>query len=176
MNIKLVKVEQVTNQQLLNFRKLFLQDKELIHGSSGLTTVLDITKWRKQVIKNEIKPSKKQIKVTQFMAIDDLNNLVGVASINHYLTGQLQLNGGHIAYAVSKPYRGKGYAKQILKEVLRFSKIELRQLRVLLTCESNNDFSRSVIVSSGGILENIILSNQTNIERYWINLEKERML
>ncbi|HCM90231.1 MULTISPECIES: GNAT family N-acetyltransferase [Vagococcus] len=176
MSIKLVKVDQVTDQQLFIFKKSFLQEKELIHGSSGLTTAPDIKKWRKQVTKKELKPLKNQTKVTQFMAVDELNNLVGVASVNHQLTGQLQLNGGHIAYSVSKLYRGKGYGKQILKEVLFFSKIELQHSHVLLTCESNNNFSRTVILSSGGILESRIQINQTNIERYWINLNKNNTL
>ena len=43
---------------------------------------------------------------------------VGTGRIRHYLTDALKENGGNIGYAISAPFRGRGYGNEILRLLL----------------------------------------------------------
>lgn len=171
MTIKLVSIDQVTDQQILMFKEPFLKEKELIHGSSGLTTAKDITKWRRQVIKNKENPPTNHVKVTQFVVLNETNDLIAMASFNHTLSAYLQIDGGHIAYSIGMEYRSRGYAKQVLIQVLTYVRKEGLANKVLLTCNQRNTASRSVIISCGGQLTKEVQINQQCIEHYWIEIK-----
>src|SRR5699024_3537006 len=47
---------------------------------------------------------------------------VGYGELRHYLNHSLLQHGGHIGYVISQFYRGKGYAKMLLKEIIKQSK------------------------------------------------------
>ena len=89
---------------------------------------------------------------------------VGFGSIRLFLTDALRKAGGHIGYGIARPYRGKGYGKELLKLLLseadRFG-IE----DVLITIHKDNIASRAVAFANGGVL-----TEETD-ERayYWIN-------
>lgn len=42
--IQLVKIDQISNEQIIEYQKEFLKNHEIIHGSNGLTTEFDIVK------------------------------------------------------------------------------------------------------------------------------------
>jgi predicted acetyltransferase len=89
---------------------------------------------------------------------------VGVSRFNHMLTPNLLREGGHVSYAIRPTARGQGLGTEILKLTLA----EVRNFvsgRVLLTCLSDNDRSRHVIETNGGIVEE---SQDESISRYWI--------
>ena len=73
---------------------------------------------------------------------------------------------GHIGYSIRPSERGKGYAKESLRQGLQVAK-EKNIQRALVTCSTENPASRAVILANGGQLEDIC--NET--ERYWIDLE-----
>ena len=83
-------------------------------------------------------------------------------SVSDYLLEK----GGHIGYSIRPSERGKGYAKESLRQGLQVAK-EKNIHRALVTCSIKNPASRAVILANGGQLENI--HNET--ERYWIDLE-----
>ena len=62
--------------------------------------------------------------------------------------------------------RGKGYAKESLRQGLQVAK-EKNIQRALVTCSTENPASRAVILANGGQLEDI----RHETERYWIDLE-----
>jgi predicted acetyltransferase len=97
--------------------------------------------------------------------------IVGRLSFRHKLNDYLERIGGHIGYGVIPSERGRGYAKNMLKQSLGFAKAAGLN-KVLVTCDTNNSASIRVIEANGGILENTTNEPDLKIQkfRYWINL------
>lgn len=75
---------------------------------------------------------------------------LGTLVIRHRLTPELADAGGHVGYHVVAPWRRQGHATRMLAAGL----IECRRLGisdVLLTCTPDNEASRRVILSNGGV-------------------------
>jgi predicted acetyltransferase len=94
--------------------------------------------------------------------------IVGRASLRLELNDFLRTLGGHIGYAVRPQFRGRGHAKEILRqsvELLRERGID----RVLVTCDDDNAASARVIEANGGVLESVVpgLADIPK-RRYWI--------
>ena len=75
---------------------------------------------------------------------------------------------GHIGYSIRPSERGKGYAKETLRQGLQAAK-EKNIKKALVTCSVNNPASRAVILANGGILEDV----RNGVERYWIEVANE---
>lgn len=96
------------------------------------------------------------------MFADD-GQAVGFLNLRLRLNNFLREIGGHIGYCVHPEQRGKGYAKQVLRQAIA----EARRHgigRLLVTCRSSNPASRRVILANGGTLEDF----RNGMERYWI--------
>ena len=109
---------------------------------------------------------KGRVRHTFFIA-EENGVLVGRSSIRHELNAFLKNYGGHIGYGVRPEFRGRGYAKEILRQSLTY----IRQLgvsEVLVTCFDENLASARVIESHGGELENIVEFEGKLLRRYWI--------
>lgn len=96
--------------------------------------------------------------------------LIGAVNIRMELNEGLLYDGGHIGDGIRPSYRRKGYGTQMVHLALQ----ECRRLgmkKVLMCCDHNNEASRATIVRNGGILENMVVSDDEGItERYWIHL------
>lgn len=90
---------------------------------------------------------------------------IGELVIRHRLTETLAITGGHIGYSVAKPWRRQGHATRMLAEGLVKCQ-ELGLTRVLLTCRSDNEASRRVITSNGGVADGSVKDE----DRFWIDL------
>lgn len=105
-----------------------------------------------------------------FYFLREGDTIVGAVSVRHYLNASNLVDGGHVAYGVCPPFRGRGYGNRALALVLE----KLRELgveRALVTCDTDNLPSRRVIVYNGGVLENQTLDEDgVAICRYWIAL------
>lgn len=75
---------------------------------------------------------------------------------------------GHIGYSIRPSERGKGYAKETLRQGLQVAK-EKNIKKALVTCSVNNLASRAVILANGGIFEDA----RNGVERYWIEVANE---
>ncbi len=89
--------------------------------------------------------------------------IVDRSSIRHRLNASLARVGGHIGYCVLPDHRGRGYAKEILRQSLPVARGH-GVTRALLTCDETNMASRKVIEHCGGVLE----STDGHTRRYWI--------
>ena len=80
----------------------------------------------------------------------------------------LEKRGGHIGYGIRPEFRGRGYATKILADSLEL----LRAMgvgKVLVTCDDSNLASAKVIEKCGGVLENIIETEDgERVRRYWL--------
>ncbi len=106
------------------------------------------------------------VPASTFWLIDN-GKWVGHCNIRHKLTTVLEQRGGHIGYAIHPAERRKGYGREILRLALK----EARKLsidRAMVTCESDNDASRKIIESNGGVLDDEYEFEGERVRRYWV--------
>ncbi|MCK6128898.1 GNAT family N-acetyltransferase [Streptococcus halitosis] len=102
----------------------------------------------------------------QLVAFSKDGQAVGSLNIRLCLNDFLLEEGGHIGYSIRPSERGKGYAKESLRQGLQVAK-EKNIKKALVTCSTENPASRAVIVANGGLFEDV----RNGVERYWIDLE-----
>ena len=102
----------------------------------------------------------------QFVSFDDVGSALGFLNLRLRLNEGLLNYAGHIGYSIRPSERGKGYAKESLRQGLQVAK-EKNIKRALVTCSTENPASRAVILANGGELEDV----RNGTERYWIDLE-----
>lgn len=94
--------------------------------------------------------------------------ILGSLDIRHSLNEGLLIRGGHIGYGVRPSERRKGLGKKMLRLALEKAK-KIGIERALVTCNKENAGSRSIIIGSGGILENELEYEGEHILRFWID-------
>ena len=113
----------------------------------------------------------------------DADQYIGQASIRPDLcTNYLITYGGHIGYSIRPSMRRQGYGKKILATILEQARM-MGLARVLVTCNSDNAASRTIIEYNGGRFENSLPMDascfrtegqppQAGLKklRYWIDL------
>ena len=104
----------------------------------------------------------------QLVAFSVKGKAIGFLNLRLRLSNFLLEEGGHIGYSIRPSERGKGYAKETLRQDLQITK-EKNIKRTLVTCSVNNSASRAVILANGGILEDV----RNGVERYWIEVANE---
>lgn len=115
---------------------------------------------------------KHAVPTTQLWAFNQAGEMVGTLSIRHNISNlYLENEAGHIGYDVAPKFRGRGYAKIMLK----LAQTEMKKIgleKVLITCQDNNIASKKVILDSGGIYSHTIMGRVCPypISHYWLNL------
>ena len=104
----------------------------------------------------------------QFVLFDDVGRALGFLNLRLRLNEGLLNYAGHIGYSIRLSERGKGYAKETLRQGLQVAK-EKNIKKALVTCSVNNPASRAVILANGGIFEDA----RNGVERYWIEVANE---
>ena len=153
---------------------LSVNDIDMFAGCSTLMSCNTIQQWIALLCLHEdnttcpedITPSSTYIAVR---CSDE--KVVGIIELRHNIDSEvLSTWGGHIGYTVRPSERNKGYAKEMLKLLLR--NFVTSNDRLLITCNAENIASEKVIKDNGGIFEKEISVNGKNIKRYWIYINE----
>ncbi|NLY21094.1 MAG: GNAT family N-acetyltransferase [Tissierellia bacterium] len=171
-SIVLVKPDITHCEFVMEYKSAFLKTGEEINGSGVLSNSESYEQWLDSIMMNEktetVKPG--LVPANTYLAINELDEIVGMINIRHILNEHLLIEGGHIGYSVHPNHRQKGYATEILKLGLAKCK-NLNIDKVLVTCTTENIGSRKAILNNGGVLENSVDVENETYERYWIKLE-----
>jgi len=95
--------------------------------------------------------------------------IVGRVSVRHKLNEKLRERGGHIGYAVAPRFRGRGFATEMVRQVIPFCK-SLGINSIMVTCADDNVPSWKIIEHFGGQLQDRVWDKEDEemIRRYWI--------
>ena len=108
---------------------------------------------------------------TVLWVIDEAGEAVGIVRMRHYLNEKLRERGGHIGYYIRHDQRGKGYAKEALRQAVAALRI-MGEKRAMLTVNMDNVASIKVIEANGGVLESEGKDAEgKKFGRFWIELE-----
>lgn len=176
--IRLVEPAMEYEDQVMTYRRAFLQAGESFDGCAGLEETEDYRDWLDFEGRLSRKYGEGYTPSTVRLAVRQADGkVVGIIDLRHRLTPFLLRFGGNIGYSVLPQERGKGYAREMLRLMLEHCR-ELGMEKVLVTCDKENIPSARTILANGGVLENEIadeagLSRSGVIRRYWITLTEE---
>jgi predicted acetyltransferase len=107
---------------------------------------------------------------TEFWLDDGTGEIVACVRLRFWLTPSLEVEGGHVGYAVRPSARGRGYGTAALRLVLPEARRRGLE-RVRVTADSDNLPSIAIIERNGGVLDGEVISERTgkSIKQYWID-------
>ena len=124
----------------------------LINKANGLS----FEEYKQWLINKQIESEQKGLvdgwkvpSTTYWLYVDNVP--VGFGSIREFLTDALRVAGGNIGYGIAKPYRGKGYGKELLRLLLNEAK-GMGIDKVLVTILLDNIASQAVAIANGGVV------------------------
>ena len=158
--MKLIEPTAEYGQQILAYRKAFLDSGDSMDGTDGLRRMEDPEKWIEQsrLGKDPDTAPEGRVPATQYMLLrEEDQKIVGMLQIRHVLNDYLAKYGGHIGYSVAPDERRKGYAGKMLARAKDFlSSFGFTEINV--ACLPDNEASRKTILSNGGeLIETVFL-------------------
>lgn len=171
--IKLVKPIVEYAEDIKTYKEDFLQSGDSMAGCGSLRDQNTVEDWLHEIdlLENEETCPEGKVCSSTYLAVRvDDNRIVGIIDFRHHIDHPiLGLWGGHIGYSVRPSERRKGYAKEMLKQILQKCR-EHGLSKVMVTCDENNIASKKTIISNGGIFEKDVLVDGETTKRYWISL------
>lgn len=162
----LVKPNEAYAEQIMAYKEEFTDCLDWLHGARGLRYSKDPEEWFRYIAEHEEN-------YTQFLYVRTADSkIVGMIGVQHRPDGPEETWGGHIGYCVCPSERKKGYATQMLHDVLPYCK-SIGLNRVLLTAGDENEGSVRTILANGGVLENYVKTPRHDVPvgRYWIEIK-----
>ena len=152
--ITLVRPTIEMKEKALDYRKEHFDNGEMIiNGSELLDKTESYEEWLESVTNNmsiaTVNPN--WVVTDTFFAVDKNDRIVGIIDLRHTLNDFLK-DFGNSGYSVRPSERQKGYATEMLKQLLDVAKnVGLKELH--LSVERNNIPSVKTIVKNGGVYE-----------------------
>ena len=155
-------------EAILNMMTEFEKSQSAHDGGFWDAENFDYEEWLETNLNKEmgINLPENRVPSIQFVLFDESEHALGFLNLRLRLNEGLLNYAGHIGYSIRPSERGKGYAKEALRQGLQVAK-EKNIKKALVTCSTENPASRAVIVANGGELEDV----RNGTERYWIDLE-----
>ncbi|MCL2784694.1 MAG: GNAT family N-acetyltransferase [Propionibacteriaceae bacterium] len=158
--------------EIASFRCEMLESGGPFHGVNGLQVYENLCEWIEycQRLEDPENLPPDRVLAEQFMLVrEGERRILGMANVRHELNDYLREYSGHIGYGVRTSERNQGYAKAMLSMCLaRCAELGIDQ--VLVTCTTNNDYSRKTILAHGGVFERTAREGEKVTERYWITV------
>ena len=155
-------------ETILNMMTEFEEAQSAHDGGFWDAENFDYEEWLETNLNKEmgINLPENRVPSIQFVLFDESGHALGFLNLRLRLNEGLLNYAGHIGYSIRPSERGKGYAKESLRQGLQIAK-EKNIHWALVTCSTENPASRAVILANGGELEDV----RNGTERYWIDLE-----
>ena len=176
-NIKLIEPTIEYEEDIWSFRQEILSsdDKDKFAGCGTLEQCSSAKEWIEtcKLRSNKDTCPSNKVPSNVYIAVRFSDNkVVGIIDLRHHIDHPiLSTWGGHIGYFVRPTERGKGYGREMLRlNLLNAQKLGIQ--KVLVTCNVNNLASERIIISNGGVFENIIKVNNETMKRYWITVDR----
>ena len=152
--IQLVRPTETMKEQAIEFRKEFFEHGEfVINGSELFDKTDDYPEWCRTVDANtkEETVNPNWVITDIFFAVDDQNRIVGIIDFRHTLNDFLK-DLGHCGYSVRPSERRKGFATEMLRQLLEVAK-KAGMNELYLSVEKKNEPSVKTITRNGGVYE-----------------------
>ncbi|MDP3387572.1 MAG: GNAT family N-acetyltransferase [Eubacteriales bacterium] len=171
--IKLIKPTLEYAKDIMEYRQEFLDLGDSLDGCGSLRACSSAMEWISdlRMLENlDTCPKEKVCSDTYLVIRVSDNAIVGIIDFRHHINHPiLGVWGGHIGYSVRLKERSKGYATEMLRQILLICRQHGLE-RVLVTCNDDNIASKKTIIANGGIYEKTVMVDGGNKERYWICL------
>ena len=155
-------------ETILNMMAEFEETQSAHDGGFWDAENFDYEEWLETNLNKEmgINLPENRVPSIQFVLFDESGHALGFLNLRLRLNEGLLNYAGHIGYSIRPSERGKGYAKEALRQGLQVARSKNIK-RVLVTCDCDNAASRAVILANAGALEGV----RGGKERYWIDVD-----
>lgn len=152
--LRLVRPNKEHKMQALDFKQEFFGNNEkIINGSELLDQMENYEEWLVSVTNNisEETVNPAWVVTDTFFAVNESNEIVGIIDLRHTLNDFLK-DFGNCGYSVRPSERRKGYATEMLRQILDVAR-ESGMTELHLSVERDNEPSIKTIISNGGVYE-----------------------
>ncbi len=154
MSVSLIKPSPKLKEQALAFKKEFIDHNEpVINGSELFDKIDSYEEWLAMIEanSNEKTVNPDWVVTDTFFAVNEDDRIVGMIDLRHALKGFL-LDLGHSGYSVRPSERRKGYATEMLRQILSYAR-KIGMSNVILSTKRSNEPSIKTILKNGGVYE-----------------------